>query len=323
MKKVYFFAVALIATTSLFSQDSGDTLTFESYDLGTNDYYNGSDENGDIVINHFTLSNSYNSDWGSWSGFAISKVQDITTPGYANEYASFANGGANGSAKYGVYYGGTIEFNTPRIVTSLQVTNTTYTALSMRDGDSFAKQFGSPNNAEGDPDGTNGEDWFLLQIIPLDENDNLAGDTVDFYLADYRFADNNDDYIVDTWETVTFNNVVAKKLTFLLSSSDNGSWGMNTPGYFAIDNLVASPTVGLNTLNQSNTRIYPNPANGQFVIDINENAQLELINAIGQIVRTETINGKTSIDINSLPEGLYHVSLKSDTGSYNQKLIIR
>lgn len=323
MKKVYFFAVALIATTSLFSQDSGDTLTFESYDLGTNDYYNGSDENGDIVINHFTLSNSYNSDWGSWSGFAISKVQDVTTPGYANEYASFANGGANGSAKYGVYYGGTIEFNTPRIVTSLQVTNTTYTALSMRDGDSFAKQFGSPNNAEGDPDGTNGEDWFLLQIIPLDENDNLAGDTVDFYLADYRFADNNDDYIVDTWETVTFNNVVAKKLTFLLSSSDNGSWGMNTPGYFAIDNLVASPTVGLNTLNQSNTRIYPNPANGQFVIDINENAQLELINAIGQIVRTETINGKTSIDINSLPEGLYHVSLKSDTGSYNQKLIIR
>ncbi len=323
MKKVYFFTVALLATTNIFSQDSGDTLTFESFDLGTDDYYNGSDGNGDFTIGSFTLTNSYNSEWDSWSGFAVSKVQDIATAGFGNQYASFANGGAAGSEKYGVWYNGTIEFGTAKVVKSLQVTNTTYAALSMRDGDSFGKQFGSPNNAAGDPDGTEGKDWFLLQIIPLNENDELVGDTIDFYLADYRFDDDTDDYIVNTWETIDLGNVEASKLTFLLSSSDNGDWGMNTPGYFAIDNLVADNSLGLYSLNQLNASVYPNPSEGLLTIDVKENAEMQLVNTLGQVVRTETVNGNAQIDVSTLPSGLYHLSLRSDTASHSQKVIIK
>lgn len=324
MKKVYFFTLALAATTTVFSQDGADTLTFESYDLGGQNYYNGDDEAGDIVIGNFTLSNSYNTQWSSWSGFAVSKVQDITTAGFANQYASFANGGADGSSQYGMWYsGGTIEFNTTKVLKSVQITNATYAAISMRDGDQFAKQFGSVNNAGGTPDGTNGEDWLLLQIVPLDENDVLVGDTIDFYLADYRFADDNDDYIIDSWETIDLGNVTAKKLAFVLSSSDNGEWGMNTPGYFTLDNLVANNSLGIETLTQLNAFVYPNPAQGQFTVATTETVEMELLNAIGQVVKTAIVSGTTSIDVNGLPAGIYHVALKTLSGSSVQKLIIQ
>lgn len=324
MKKVYFFTLALAATTTVFSQDGTDTLTFESYDLGSQDYYNGSDEAGDIVIGNFTLSNSYNTSWGSWSGFAVSKVQDITTAGFGNQYASFANGGAAGSSQYGMWYsGGTIEFNTAKVLKSVQITNATYAGISMRDGDQFAKQFGSVNNAEGTPDGTNGEDWFLLQIVPLDENDALVGDTIDFYLADYRFANDNEDYIVDGWATIDLGNVTAKKLAFVLSSSDNGEWGMNTPGYFALDNLVANNSLGIETLNQLNAVVYPNPAQGQFTVATSEATEMELLNAVGQVVRTAAVNGTTTINVNGLPAGIYHVALKAVSGASVQKIVIQ
>jgi hypothetical protein len=62
---------------------------------------------------------------------------------------------------------------------------------------------------------------------------------VDFYLADYRFADSNDDYIVDSWRQVDLSSLGhATRVTFALSSSDVGMFGMNTPAYFAVDQIV-------------------------------------------------------------------------------------
>lgn len=331
MKKVYFFVVALLATSTVFSQDSGDTLTFESFDLGSNDYFNGIEGTLDFSIGDITLSNSYTLEsWGDdWEGFAVSKVQDITTAGFGNQYAASTNGGANGSEKYGIYFAGYtpqgIEFTTERTLKSIQVTNTTYAALSMRDGDFAGKQFGSPNDANGDSDGTNGEDWFLLKIIPLDENDDLVGDTIEFYLADFRFADDNDDYIVNTWETINFpSDIVAKKLTFELSSSDNGDWGMNTPAYFALDNLISEEySLGIASKKLTNAVIYPNPATDKFTIVSSEKAEMELYNALGQTMKSATVNGVTSIDVSTLPAGVYNVSLKSASGTSIQKVIIK
>ena len=65
---------------------------------------------------------------------------------------------------------------------------------------------------------------------------------MDFYLADYRFADNGLDYIVDDWSWVDLTSLGAvDKLQFGLSSTDNGFFGMNTPAYFAMDNMVPEP----------------------------------------------------------------------------------
>lgn len=318
------FAIALIANSLVFAQDSNDSLTFETFNLEANDFYNGADEAGSIVINNIQLSNTFTAAWNSWNGFAISKVQDITTPGFGNQFASFANGGDDNSEKYAVFYlDGIIEFNQYRVVSGMSVTNTTYAALTMRDGDDFTKAFGSPLGIDGNPDGTDGKDWLKLQIIGLDENDEALSDTVSFYLADYRFDDDADDYIINNWEKINLESFVAKKIKFILTSSDNGDWGMNTPAYFALDNLISSPTVGINETDQLAVSFAPNPANEFVTIQIEQTANLELYNAMGQLVLAQEIANTTKLNVSELPAGIYHLTVQSNKGAASHKLVIQ
>ena len=74
---------------------------------------------------------------------------------------------------------------------------------------------------------------------------NSAGDVVgatDYYLADFRFADNSRDYITDIWDNVDLTGLgLVKSLEFTLTSSDMGDFGMNTPAYFALDSISVIP----------------------------------------------------------------------------------
>jgi hypothetical protein len=49
-------------------------------------------------------------------------------------------------------------------------------------------------------------------------------------------------YIIDTWQTLDLSSLAgSQSLVFGLQSSDNDPvYGMNTPAYFAVDNLVLS-----------------------------------------------------------------------------------
>jgi len=231
---------------------------FESLTLGAESAWDGSDLSGSYTPTSFTtnflsgdlsVTNVFDTTWGApgyWSkGFSQSTVSDSTTIGSVNLYGSRAGSGNNGSLTYLVAQNNnklTLK-NTASddIVNGIYITNGTFAALSMENGDAFAKQFGSLNNASGTPDGTNGEDWFLLTIKGADSNGVLTSDSVNFYLADYRFASNALDYIVEDWEYVDLTplgNVVS--LTFKLTSSDLGSFGMNTPAFFCIDDVTPS-----------------------------------------------------------------------------------
>jgi hypothetical protein len=166
-----------------------------------------------------------------WSGWTYSNETDATTPGYLNQFSAITGGGAGGSANYAVAYLGApaITFAAPSIVNSLAVTNTTYAGLSMKLGDGFAKRFG------GD-DGTD-PDFFKLTITGLNAAGAVTG-SVDTYLADFRFADSAQDYVLDQWRTVDLSALgTVQSLRFALASSDMGSFGINTPTYFAVDNL--------------------------------------------------------------------------------------
>jgi len=175
-----------------------------------------------------------------WSGWAYSK--DTNTTGFANQYSAIAGSGADGSANYGIGYNdlslsfaGAVDFTG----LGIEVNNTTYAYLSMRDGDGFAKKFGDDSATEGTVE-TNQADWFLLSV----EGKLSGGSTgsVDFYLADYRFVDSAQDNIVNVWEFVDLSALGSvDELSFSLSSSDNGAFGMNTPSYFAIDNIGVVP----------------------------------------------------------------------------------
>ena len=226
-------------------------LTIDLQDLplisGSESYWNGSDGSGGFTSTGAFFNNNYNPAYGSWSAWAYSNMTDTTTSGPTNQYSAYVDAYVDhipdGSNVFGVAY--TMVWPPdlpPRItlprgthISSMKVANTTYAYLSMRDGDDFAKKFGGESG--------NDPDWFLLTVTGLDADDNpIAAEPVVFPLADYRSPDNAGDYIIDDWTDVDLLSLAdARKLEFSLTSSDVGAWGMNTPAYFAIDNINVIP----------------------------------------------------------------------------------
>ncbi len=70
--------------------------------------------------------------------------------------------------------------------------------------------------------------------------------------------------------------------------------------------------------------IYPNPNNGNFVIESysNEKQIMQLYDINGKLVLSQTINGNTSINANSLSEGIYNISIIGNQGVVNKRLVI-
>ena len=237
LNRVRMFAAVLTMVAFTASAALGGVAAdFDDLTLAPDSYWNGSDGTGDFTSGLGTFNNNYNSAWGSWDGWSYSNKSDTTTPGYGNQYSAYTGVAQSGSI-YGVAYTGgseptSVTFAAAMTLDYAYFTNTTYAALSMKNGDSFAKKFGGPSG--DDPD------WFLLTITG--KNGQTTTGTVEFYLADYRFADNNQDYIVDTWQQVDLSSLGAvTSLEFGLTSSDTGQYGMNTPAYFAMDTMVPEP----------------------------------------------------------------------------------
>jgi hypothetical protein len=66
----------------------------DDLDLNEESFYNGADGKGFFTSGGFTFINSYNADWGAWSGFAASSVTDNQTPGWGNQYSAIPGEGA-------------------------------------------------------------------------------------------------------------------------------------------------------------------------------------------------------------------------------------
>ena len=214
------------------------TVTFDDLALPAESFWNGSDGSGGFTSGGAHFSNNYNADFGSWDGFSYSNLTDITAEGFMAQYNAIVGSGQAGSANYAVSYIGfttppTMTLAEPGFVDGLYVTNSNYAYYSMLNGDAFAKKFGGESGS--DPD------FFMLTITGKDVDGTVIG-TVDFYLADYRFEDNGEDYIIDTWQYVDLTSLgKVISLEFALNSSDVGDWGINTPCCFAIDTIVYDP----------------------------------------------------------------------------------
>ena len=210
---------------------------FDDLSLPGESYWNGSDGSGGFVSGMAYFNNNYDAAWGLWDGFSYSNITDRVTDGWASQFNAITGAGQGDSANYAVGYRWagppTITLNDVGVVDGLYVTNNNYAYYSMRDGDAYAKKFGGASEDD--------EDWFLLTIIGGDAA-GQATEPITFYLADYRYADNSRDYIVDAWQYVDLSSLgPVKTLEFTLSSSDVGSWGMNTPASFVIDSVVPEP----------------------------------------------------------------------------------
>ena len=244
MKKyIYFFLIALLSIVACDKEEEKTIhiVNFEELELESESYWMGEDLKGGFISQNVFFNNEF-TDWGggivSWSGFAYSSMTDDTTAGFSNQFSAFAGGGVRSSSIYGVAY---VSFSSiPEIVfldsisgvepISIYITNNTYVALSMRDGDAFAKKFGGETG--------NDADWFILTVKGIGLNNEVT-DSVNVFLADYTSPYNSEDYIIKDWIEVnllSFGRV--KSLSFSLSSSDYGEYGMNTPAYFCLDDLA-------------------------------------------------------------------------------------
>ena len=235
--------VSVILVFMISNISSAFIATYDDLILGDESYWNGSDSSGGFTSGTAYFKNNYNTTYMSWDGFAYSNITDTSSSDWTAQYNAIAGGGEGGSANYGIGYDPlasgfgtelpTMTLNTPSIVNGLYVTNNNYAYYSMLNGDLYSKMFGGDTG--DDPD------WFLLTITGKDTS-GATIDNISFYLADYRFADNSQDYIVNTWEYVDLTDFgIVKSLEFSLSSSDMGSYGMNTPAYFALDTVVPEP----------------------------------------------------------------------------------
>lgn len=318
MKKTLLALGVFCLTNSTFAQT---TVNFDELILPFADTaWLGIDQSGGFTSGGVFFKNTYNTQYNYWTEFVYSNAIDVTTPGSSNGHSAYAGGGANGSSNYAVNNGGNIDFGSEKVVTSIDITNNTYAALSMLNGDAFAKQFGSFNNAQGNPDGTNGEDWFRLNIIGRDK-DNIPTGTVVFYLADYRFPNSSSDYIINTWETVDLTPLGnIRYLNFVLESSDQGTWGMNTPSYFALDNLVYDNVAGINENILANVEIYPNPTNGLTTV-VAEKGSIRILSITGNTVLETESNGKTTIDLTTQPAGIYFVETSNSKGVNRTRIV--
>lgn len=285
---------------------------------GSDTAWLGSDLAGGFTSRGVFFENTYNTQYNFWNGFVYSNSTNVTNGTHTNDYSAYTGNGANGSANYAVFNNGSIDFGSEKVLSSIKITNTTYAGLSMLNGDLYGKQFGSPNSAQGTPDGTNGADWFRLYIIGKDAQSNTT-DTVTFYLADFRFANNTQDYIVKTWETVDLTPLgEVQFLEFELASSDVGQFGMNTPAYFAFDNLTYG-TASIKELSSSTQEIYPNPTTGLLTIQ-SEAGQIKVFSVAGELILEQTTNGIQEINLNHVNAGTYFVETTSSKGTARTRI---
>jgi hypothetical protein len=230
--------MCLVGVLTVAGSTQGAVANFDDLSLAGESYWNGSDGSGGFVSGEAHFNNNYNATYGSWDGFAYSNITDAAAQGWTAQFNAITGSGQGGSANYGVGYAGwagppTVTFNSVGVVDGLYVTNTSYAYYSMLNGDMFAKKFGG--TAGGD------KDWFMLTITGKNAGGTETG-SVDFYLADYRFANNSLDYIVDKWDYIDLSSLgPVKTLEFALNSSDVGAFGMNTPASFAVDTVVPEP----------------------------------------------------------------------------------
>lgn len=77
--------------------------------------------------------------------------------------------------------------------------------------------------------------------------------------------------------------------------------------------------VGISEGDKNGLAIYPNPFNSEFIIETTELTAVSVMNAMGEVVLSRTVNGRTSIDATNLSAGVYFV--REETSGAVMKLV--
>ncbi|MBC7383041.1 MAG: T9SS type A sorting domain-containing protein, partial [Bacteroidia bacterium] len=95
----------------------------------------------------------------------------------------------------------------------------------------------------------------------------------------------------------------------------------------AINTIETITGIHSQSANENRWKVYPNPSTGALYIVnssmLKESGQVQLLNAMGQIVLEESMNGNyKNIDLSKLNNGIYFVKISSDKQSVIKRVVL-
>lgn len=313
-------------TVRVIVKGTAQTATFENLYLDENSFWMGNLSKGiegsTFVSGSYKFDNYACNTWEGqptspyWGNFGYANSTSSTFDGadyFIHQWNNAVGGGFDGSENYMVAYpqGGKITVMNNDEGDELRgfyITNDAWNVYA------YTVTDGSTKNPTTDKAPFGPGDWFKVKITA----DN--GNTKDFYLADYRDANVENHYYIDTWQWVDLRELgKVKNISFKLESSRRNKWGMTTPAYFCLDNfnghrteieagqvdVEGSKVVELSklfTLDASGTAVYSMPdgmpegikaevtfdaANGKLTISGDEQETFTIVVAVTQKGKTQ------------------------------------
>ncbi len=230
MRKFLLLSLALVMAAFAMAQEPA---TFEDLPLGSGGIWQPPVGENEMSSGGWLFTNS--TQYGYWGGFTASNRTDLSQTGLDAQYTAAAGCGYDGSAQYAVAFTMGVQTDVyaadgqSHTVTGCYVTNNLWTYQDILQGGYGELPYGGTTG--------NDPDWFKVTATGKNASGQTVG-TLDFYLADYRFANNEEDYVLNTWEWFDLSplgNVAT--ISFSLSSSRGSGYNMITPAYFCMDNF--------------------------------------------------------------------------------------
>lgn len=115
--------------------------------------------------------------------------------------------------------------------------------------------------------------------------------------------------------------------TFYANSADNLT-NIDTLQSKIINCSALNVITGIRSTNSIKAQLYPNPSNGFFTLEINENykqATFNVFDLTGKIIDSKVLNNQQNIqlDYSNLAKGMYQIQIKTEKGNYFSKFIIQ
>jgi len=123
--------------------------------------------------------------------------------------------------------------------------------------------------------------------------------------------------------TVTYATAGEYDVTFTVSD------GTNEVTSTLLNYITVHNCTGIETVENASVKLYPNPNNGEFILDIQgmENANITIMNSVGSIVYQErhinTNNSMKHMDLSQQAEGIYMIIVENNETRIIEKIIIK